>query len=576
LGKEDMREKVLHLCVIAVFSFIILGLFYTQILKGRYYRQLSRKNRIRIIPQIGARGRIFDRNNIVIADNRLSFDVVALPQELRDEEKVISELSDIINIDVKDIKRILKQRYIAPFAPITIKEDIPQSTVTFLKESSFQLPGIEIQAVPRRFCPFKDTAAHILGYLGRIDSQRLTRLKNYGYKREDIIGYSGIEEQYDKFLRATDGGKQIEVDHRGRFVRLLGFRHAQDGKDVKLTIDLKMQQIIEEVLAGHNGAIVIMEPNTGEVLAMASFPTFNPNIFVRRSSNSRLKSVLTNRNSPLLNRAISGQYPPGSIFKIIVAVAALELKKINLKTSFYCPGFFQLGLRRFGCWDIHDRENLIEAITHSCNVFFYHTGLLLGVDNIVEYASRFNIGRSTGIDVPYEASGILPSPVWKRLTKFKNWYTGDTVNLSVGQGDLMMTPLQGAVMISAIANGGKIVKPYLVSEIDSKAVLQKKSIPLSLNRDTIKYIRKSLRNVVASASGTAFLLSSIPQLSVAGKTGTAQAGKGRQPHAWFVGYVPSDKPKLAFCILLEHAGSSRYSCVLAKILLERLKKEGLL
>ncbi|MDD4909918.1 MAG: penicillin-binding protein 2 [Candidatus Omnitrophica bacterium] len=570
-----MRERILHISAAAVFSFLLLGIFYTQILRGGYYTNLSKRNCIRVIPQKGARGRIIDRNGIVVVDNYLSFDVVALPQELTDKERSIPKLASLIGTTAENIKGIIKKDFTAPFAPITIKEDIPQSTMMLLKEAGFELPGIEIQALPRRHYPFGSAAAHAIGYLGYIDRSRFMKLKAYGYEMEDIVGYSGVEEQCEKFLGAVDGGKQIEVDHRGRFVRLLGYKNARDGKDVKLTIDLKMQQIVEEVLAGHKGAIVVIEPNTGEVLAMASFPNFNPNVFIKRSLKAQLKEALTGRSSPLLNRAIGGQYAPGSIFKIVVAAAALELNKIGLNTSFNCPGYFQVGSREFGCWDTHGWQNIIAALTHSCDTFFYNTGLLLGADNIAAYAVKFGIGRPSGIDLPYEPSGVLPSPMWKKLRQFKGWYPGDTVNLSIGQGDLMMTPLQAAVMTAAIANGGRLIKPYIISEVDGKAFTRGRSTPLSLKKETIKYIRSGLKGVVDSESGTASILSGIPGLTVSGKTGTAQVGS-RQPHAWFVGYSPQEGAKAAFCVFLENAGSSTYACALARTLLERFAKEGLL
>lgn len=303
-----------------------------------------------------------------------------------------------------------------------------------------------------------------------------------------------------------------------------------------------------------------MEPNTGEILAMASRPNFNPYIFIKRSG-YLLSHIFNNPDAPLFNRAISGTYPPGSVFKTIVSSAGLETGKINLGTISYCPGYLNVGNQKFNCWSTHGQQNIIEAIAHSCDVFFYRAGLILGPQMIYEYAVKFGLAKATGIDLPYEAGGFVPHPLWKKIYRFRNWYNGDTANLSIGQGDLLVTPLQMARMMAVFANKGKLVTPYLAKAVDEKDIsgIQQKIVNLSLKQGTIEYARQGLRGVVSDAHGTGNILVGLP-VSVAGKTGTAEVD-GRKSHAWFVGFFPFKEPKFVICVFwnMEAMGLNRVS-----------------
>ena len=572
-----MRIRFINFTAIFVFVFLGLGLFNLGVIQGRRFKDLSNKNCIRLIPQMGTRGKIFDRNNNIIVDNSLSYDVMIMSGDEVRINKELDNVSDILGIDQKDLKDTYKTNFIAPFAPIAIAKNINIKKAITLEESKsdLELSGIIIQPQPQRRYPYARLACHLLGYLNEIDHWRLTKLADYGYEKKDIVGFGGIEEKYDYYLRQEQGGLSLEVDHRGRPMRLLGFKPPKSGEDIQLTLDLKLQRIVEDNMGSRKGSVIIMDPNSGEIMAMASSPNFNPSAFINKDADY-IAGLLRNSDAPLINRSISSAYPAGSIFKLIVATAALDTGKINLSTSFYCPGSIHIGGQEFSCWDTHNQQNLKGAITHSCNVFFYRTGLLLGAQLIHDYALKFGLSKPAGIDLPYESGGFIPQPLWKRIYKFQNWYEGDTVNFAIGQGYLLVTPLQMVRMIAVFANNGSLVTPYIVKAIDGRdiSIYQKKTARIPIKESTIGYIREALRNVVSDPNGTANILSSLP-ISIAGKTGTAQVSRG-QPHGWFIGFFPFKNPKFAICVFIEHGGSGYFSCVLTKQIIEAMIKEGLI
>lgn len=557
-----------------MFLVLFAVIFYNQIIKGEKYQLLSKNNSIRIIPQKGSRGRILDRKGEIILDNELSYNVAVLPRKTAQVDKVLHRLSEMLGISFDELKLRYKKNFVSSSLPLTLISNIDRRKAILLEELNFELPGVVIQLVPQRSYAYGNLSAHLLGYLGEIDRWRLTKLKDYGYKTKDTVGYMGIEEKLDYYLRPQDGGLQIEVDASNRIRRVIGFKSTKNGRDVRLTIDLKVQRIVEEALSGFVGAAIIMDPYTGEIIAMASSPSFSPDWFSNRSAS--VSAVLNDPGSPLLNRCISGVYPAGSVFKVVVAACGLQTKKMNLEKTFFCQGSFKLGRQKFLCWEKHGSQNLIEAIAHSCNVFFYRLGLSLGAGNIHEYALRFGFGRPTQLDLPGEACGFVPSPLFKRLHKFENWYDGDTVNFSIGQGDLLVTPLQIVRMISVFANAGHLVRPYVVKSVDNIDLSkhQRKIVPLALDKEVFNAIKAGLRHVVDFPDGTGHVLQ-LDYISVAGKTGTAQTPRG-QSHAWFSGYFPADKPRFAVCVLLEHGGPGYNACVVTKNIIERMNQEGLL
>jgi len=570
-----MRIKIVNLIIASVFILIILAVFNLSIIQGRRFKQLSDRNSIRLLSQIGARGRIFDRNNQIIVDNYLGYDVMVLPQAQDQTDKTISGISGILGVSTKDLKDKFRKGYIGSFLPVCVARNIDMKKAIALEELKLELSGIVIQPHPLRRYPYGNLASHVFGYLNEIDRWRLSKWADYGYKVSDVVGFGGVEEKFDYFLRQRDGALSMEVDHLGKFVRVLGYRSPQNGKDVWLTLDLKIQKIAESNLEGRKGCVIIMEPNSGEIVAMANFPDFNPAAFVNKS-NSYIARLVKDTDAPLINRAISGLYPPGSVFKLVVADGAFESGKINSNTTFFCPGHLQVGRRQFACWNTHHEQNLVNAIAHSCDVFFYNTGLALGAQGIHDYALKFGFAKPTTIDLPEEKTGFVPSPLWRRMSKFQNWFDGDTANFSIGQGELMVTPLQVVRMTAVFANGGTLVNPYIVKAIDGYNIsaYRKKGARLSLKPDSLNYIRQGMRKTVSDPEGTASVLSSL-NVTVAGKTGTVQVPRG-QPHAWFTGYFPYKNPKFVICVFLEHGGSGYASCVLAKQIIEAMIQEGLI
>ena len=561
-----MRVKIINLAIIFIFLFIVLGIFNLQIMQGAKFKNLSDNNCIRLLPQIGSRGKIFDRNGELIIGNYLSYDVMLLPQEKSQLDKTLAAVSGILGINLGDLKDRFKQNYVAPFIPVAVVKNIDSKKAVALGELKSDYNNIIIQPRPLRFYPYGKLACHVIGYLNEIDHWRLTKLKDYGYKTKDIVGFGGIEEKYDYYLRQEDGALSIQVDHRGRFVRVLGFKPPRDGKDIQLTLDIRIQKIAEEMLGDRKGSIILMEPYSGEIIAMTSSPNFNPSLFVNKPSVAMVELA----DSALINRAISGVYPAASVFKLAVASSALETGKINLSTTYSCSGVMRIGNRQFNCWDRHNEQNLTNAIVHSCDIFFYKTGILLGPQLLHDYAIKFGLSKPTAIDLPYEASGFVPEPLWKKLYKFQNWFDGDTANFAIGQGDLLVTPIQLSRLMAVFANKGMLVTPYLVKNIDTKDVsgYQKRSAAIAIKKSVINYIRQDLRAVVSQTSGTANLLSDLP-VCVAGKTGTAQAPRGKT-HGWFVGFFPFDNPKFVICVFLENSGSGHAACALAKQIIEAI------
>jgi penicillin-binding protein 2 len=418
----------------------------------------------------------------------------------------------------------------------------------------------------------------LVGYTAKADQNRLSQAKKYGLTPQTMVGYSGVEEQYDGELKGGDGGLQIEVNSRGEQVRLLGWKDPTAGNDFIVTVDSRIQEAAMKALGEARGAVVMMDADTGEILTLASAPSYDPNAFKESDRRDEINSYFRDRRSPMLNRAIGGVYPPGSIFKVIVGVAGIDQSKINRTNRYRCNGFLELGGTRFGCTHVHGDENLEEALGHSCNVYFYHLGLVLGADVIHRYASIFGMGKLTRVDLPYEKKGGLPLRS-QHLAAGKRWFTGDTLNISIGQGDVLATPIQMAALMATVLNNGDTVQPQVKYQ-DPRPERKGNFFPRSnigLSAAVFAEIKKGLRFAVADPDGTAHVLSEIPGLSVAGKTGTAQAGHDRDHHAWFAGYVEKGfNRRIAFCVFLEHGGSSHNACLVARNILAEVKEKGLL
>lgn len=571
-----MRLKIIRIIVGGLFGFIVIGLFYTQVMQGEYFFRLSVNNRIRVVPMEGWRGQVKDRNGKVLADNRLSYDVMVTPQEIGAGTELFRFLGQTLGVNEQSIAHRYGRKKNAPFAPIVIAQDVSKEEAIVIEENKYRFPSLAVQENYRRFYPLGGNSAHVLGYVGKMNLAQKERFKEYGYSMESVVGYSGVEEYYDNYLRGEEGGLQIEVNSRGQQVRLLGVKESRKGQDITLTVDSEVQQDALELLADRVGVVIVMDMDTGEILGMTSSPGFDPNIFVGNRDASEINRIFTDPRAPAINRAITGLFPPGSVFKVIMAIAGLEMKKIAATTSFVCPGFYQLRRAIFRCTHVHGTQDLIGALAHSCNVYFYNVGLILGVDTITHYARLMGLGDKVSIDLPYEQSGSVPDREQRRLEGRGGWHPGDTLNLSIGQGDVQVTPLQLVRLMTMVARSGWIVQPHVIKAIGGTPVdkfIDERRI--KIDEETLETVRKGLRGAVADETGTA-QAANLPGIYVAGKTGTAQTSGGRKNHAWFAGYAKGEVRNIVFCVFLEHGGSSYNACLLTKDLLLRMKGKKIL
>ncbi len=571
-----MRIKVIRIIIIGLFALIALDLVYVQAIRGWYYYHLSMNNRIRIVPLEGYRGRITDRAGKVLADSRVAYNVMVAPQDVYNREELFQFLGKTLKIDPKKIARRYTQKKYAPFAPVVVVEDINRDKAIVLEESKYLYPGLIVQEGFKRSYPLGKNSAHVLGHVGKINRSRREKFKEYGYSPQSIIGYSGVEEYYDTYLKGGEGGVQIEVNSRGQQVRLLSLKEPTKGKDIALTIDSDIQQLVLDALDGKTGAIVIMDMDNGEVLGLSSSPSYDPNFFVRSDKKRQLSNLFKSRSAPLLNRAIQGLFPPGSVFKIPVAVGAMDSGRTTQHTTYSCKGYYDLGGRKFRCTHTHGPQDLVKSVAHSCNVYYYRLAMLLGADTIHHYARQFGIGNLTYIDLPNEEEGLMLSRRQKSSRGKGRWHAGDTLNFAIGQGELLVTPLQLVRMMATVANNGIEVQPHVIKSIENVNVDQydfKRKI--RINKKALEAVQQGMRAAVTNYSGTAHVLD-LEELYVAGKTGTAQTSGGQESHAWFVGYAKGAKKNIAFCVFLEHGGSSHNACLVARqMLLDMQKSETL-
>ncbi|MFH1878771.1 MAG: penicillin-binding protein 2 [Candidatus Omnitrophota bacterium] len=549
-----MRVRIFSLILFVFLIILLSGLAYIQILKNDRYRIMSEENRLKVLPLMAPRGSIFDRNGNALVKDTMCFNLSVIYNRIRDKNALINAVSPVLGISREDTARKIKEAGRQPYSPVCIVSDIGIDKTVHLEEIGGDYPGLLLEVSTKREYLYDKAAANVLGYIGLINRDEFKRLKPYGYKVNDMVGRDGIEKYYDDYLRGTHGGEQIEVDHRGQNVRTLGYKEPVSGRDVYLTIDLELQKFCDSLLQGRKGVIIVMRPDSGEVMALSSAAAYDPNIFVDREKKAMVSAVLKDKNYPLLDRAIAAAYPPGSVFKVIVGIAGLETGVITPETSYECPGFFTLGKRTFHCWKKtgHGEQSLIEALKNSCNVYFWRVGASLGVDNISAYAAKFGVGSKTGIDLPGEIPGFLPTREWKERTMNDQWYKGETLNYSVGQGYLLCTPIQVARFMSVFANGGFLVKPYIAMKVGDVSVGSSEKISLNIPRKDMETVRQGLRKVVNDRRGTG-MKAKQEGFIIAGKTGTAQTSKGVD-HGWFAGFAPYEKAALTVVVFDEYGG----------------------
>jgi penicillin-binding protein 2 len=572
------RLAAIILIVVFAFSILIMRLFYLQIVEGEEYRRLSENNCIRLQRIEAARGLIFDRHGKLMVDNRPSFDLCITPKDAYPIENTIERLSSYLKIPVEELMTSIQSARTGSYQPIFLKRDIGRDALAVVEVHKFDLPGISVSVRPLRNYIYKNSAAHLLGYLGEINASELKSGKYAGAKGGDYIGKFGTEKVYEQHLRGVQGGRQVEVNATGKVVRVLHTLEAQPGHNLYLTIDQSLQRKAEALLEGHAGAVVAIVPDTGHILALASSPSFDQNAFVTGLTSQEWRKMLENPLRPMENKAIQAEYPPASIYKIVTALAGLEEGIIDRNTTFYCPGHYQYGNRTYRCWKKsgHGKMTVESALAQSCDVFFYQVGQKLGVDRLACYAKAFGLGEKTGIALDHEARGLIPTSSWKKKKFGVSWQSGETLSIAIGQGYNLVTPLQMATLIAAVANGGFRVQPVILQKIETAGGevvyenMGKRLERLSIRQDNLEIVRRGLFEVVNQREGTAWG-SRIKDLEFCGKTGTAQvfSRKGNtrrrgktpkhlQPHAWFVAYAPAENPAIAVSVIVEHGehGSS--------------------
>jgi penicillin-binding protein 2 len=490
---------------------------------------------------------------------------------------VVGQVAQLLNLNPEEIQAKLKSsKQRAPFKPVKIKPDIEWNELAILESNRVHLPGLQVDVRPKRTYNYGTLASHLIGYLGEVDENELRQSIDVPYRMGALIGKYGVEYQWETDLRGVDGGRQIEVDALGRELRLIRSVEAFPGNNLILTIDLDLQTVAEEAFQEKNGALIAVDPRNGRILAMVSKPSFDPDLFARNIPTEEWKALIENPFHPLQNRGIQGQYPPGSVFKIITALAGLESGALTPNTQFNCTGAYPYGNRDFRCWKEggHGAISLRRAIVESCDIYFYQAGLKMGVDTIAHYAKEFGLGRKTGIALPHEKPGIVPSSSWKKKRFGVPWYSGETLSFSVGQGYLVATPIQLVTFMSAVANGGRIYLPQVVERVENIFGKTLKEYPpvengrAHVSEKSLRFVQDALMGAVNEPHGTG-ASSALKDVRVAGKTGTAQVirmaqdfKKGdtqRMPmryrdHAWFAAFAPVEDPQIAVIVLAEHGG----------------------
>ncbi len=574
------RLNGVMLWVMAVFVVLVARLFYLQVIEGREYRRLSENNCIRLQSLDASRGLIFDRTGKLLVENRPSFDLSIILKDAKPVEETIEKLAEYMNVPVRELmSRISGGNSCLSYKPVLLKRDIGRDVLAAIEVHKFDLPGVIVNVKPIRHYIKKQSAAHLLGYLGEINAKELKRGVYKGCKPGDFIGKFGVEKVYERYLRGERGGRQVEVDVTGQMVRVLKTVETRPGHNILLTIDQELQQKTEELLKGLTGAAAAMNPSTGQVLALVSSPSFDQNAFVTGLSHKQWRDLRDNPAKPMSNKVVQGEYPPASTYKIVTAMACLEEGVIDETTTFFCPGHYRLGNRVFRCWKRggHGDVDIVKALTESCDVFFYRAGEMLGVDRLAWYAVACGLGAPTGIDLDHEGKGLIPTAAWKKKHFGVPWQRGETLPVAIGQGFNLVTPMQMLVLTSAVANGGIIKKPFLLKSIETvegTVVYKNQSrntgkLPFSI--ETMEIVKKSLWKVANEKEGTAYWHVHINDLDISGKTGTAQVVSRKRgdtayeedeskraehlkPHAWFVAYAPSEKPEIAIAVIVEHGG----------------------
>ena len=593
---EDFRHLQRRLLFLRLA--LLIGLFllfsriwYLQVIKGGYYRDLSEQNRVRTVPIRSARGLIFDRRGELLANNIPSFNLYMTPEDTKDRDGLAASLEELIGLPRAETKKRFT-RESRSYLPVLLKTGLTLREAAMVESHRLDLSGVRIQAESQRNYLHGLLASHLLGYVGEISQEQQDEPAFIDLTIGSIVGKSGVEKSFDQVIRGKPGQKTVEVDARGAERKTLAVIEQTAGDDLYLSIDLTLQRLAESLLDQESGAVVAIDPTNGDVLVLASRPGYDPNMLSHGLSGALWEQIAGDVRHPLTNRAIQGLYPPGSTFKIMVASAALESSKWTTHTKIHCSGSYPFGNHVFRDWKKggHGTVDMYQGIVNSCDVYFYMLGNRLGIDAIAQAARQYGLGQTTGIDLQGERNGIIPSTEWKQRARKEPWYPGETISAAIGQGYVTVTPLQMASAMAAVANGGVLYKPRLVRSIRARATGQSRDIlpvekgVVAMNSDSFAFLQQALRGVVVEGTGKR---AQSKLVEIAGKTGTAQNVSARlqksegedvpkqfRDHAWFVAYAPADHPTIALAVIVENTGhGGTFAAPIAKALIEEYLKD---
>jgi len=551
------RLAILQAVVVLLVAALVVQFWNLQVVRARHFRELAENNRSRLVTLAAPRGALVDRNGQLLVGNRPSFNVVLVPEHALNLDRVVARLASALGMGEAAIRERIARRQ--PYRPVVVKTDATLADIAVLEARRLELPEVSVEVVPLRSYPLASAAAHALGQVGEISERQLQLPEFKGLPPGALVGQAGIESRYNRELMGQDGYRRVVVNSRGLEVAESARQPPSDGPNLTLSIDASLQAAMEAAFEGRSGSAVALDPETGEILAMTSTPAYDPNRFTTGIEPHEWASLASDPETPLMNRVIQGSYAPGSTFKVIAATAALEEGVITPQTSFYCPGQLSVYNTVFRCSvpGGHGVVDLRRAIGISCNVYFYQVGIRLEITRLSKWGKLMGLGVATGVDLPFEASGLMPSPEWKLRVLKTPWYAGETVSVAIGQGQVSATPIQMARVAAFIANGGRLVRPHFVRQAKAPPVAS------VVRPETIAAVKEGMRMVVAAGTGLRARLQSV---EVCGKTGSAQVvararlektpnARDIMPHGWFIAFAPAERPRIALAVLVEHGGS---------------------
>jgi len=579
---STLKLAVVQWGILAIMLALAGGLWRLQVLGADFYRSAAEQNRVRKVPVLAARGKLFDRENRLVVDNYPSVSCFLVREQNRYVDADLPLIARGLNLDVEQLRSTLRRYRAAPgYQPIPIKQEITADEQAFIEAHRNELPELETIDEERRLYPRDGFAAHLIGYVGEVSEEDLNKQRYTAYEPGDVVGKAGVEESYDELLRGQDGSRDVIVDSHGREVGYLGIQHAIPGQDLKLTIDIDLQRAAELALGSANGAIVAMDPRNGEILAMVSHPSYDPNAFAVRINRADWNKLINDPGHPLMNKAIQDQLAPGSTFKIIMSAAGLQ-EGVAQKMHVMCSGGADFYGRFFHCDHHHGLLTIHEAIPMSCDTFFYTLAQRLGIDTIAKYATSFGLGSKTGIDLPNEMTGVMPSTQWEMKNYHQRYYPGNTISVGIGQGETQVTPLQLARALAGIASNGHFVRPHVVAADQLPAQFQQGvldsfpgsgDVTVPLDPETWTTITDGMAAATTPGLYHTAEAAHLDGVDFAGKTGTAQVvgggdthtkGGSKTPNAWFVGMIPRRNPEIVICVLQEHGDWGSGSAMIAQ------------